>query len=360
MGELLVMATVLLEPMMQFGGSILAKPNSIAAKYTDSELRHLRLVKPRRFKSSQVRDTSAQVRIVAMHDEAYLGCVMGVGSFKKHRAGNGARSQSSRNSTVELKPAGVSRSTLILSSDTFSNINMKPSSQNPTHSGQQNQSSQTALRFIDLSHPLIHGQPTFPSDPKLAIIPHGTVATLKFNISQVLMGTHQGTHLDAMFHFLEDGRTLDQMPLDWFYGPARLLRIPKAAGTEITVEDLKPFEQFLQPEAKVVLGTGWYKQFGAANYFTDFPSLTLEAGRYLASRKIRLLGMDMPTPSKQWLGIHHIFLAKEAEIVLVEGLTNLDAVPDEFTFAGFPLNFQGRDGSPVRAVAICQSSQTKG
>ena len=206
----------------------------------------------------------------------------------------------------------------------------------------------------NLSHPLVHGQATFPSDPKLAIIPHGTVPTLKFNISQVLMGTHQGTHLDAMFHFLDDGRTLDQMPLDWFYGPARLLRIPKSAGAKITADDFKPFEPFLQPEAKVVLMTGWYRQFGARNYFTDFPSLTLEAGRYLASRKIRLLGMDMPTPSKQWYEIHHIFLAKETEIVLVEGLANLDAVPDEFTFAGFPLNFQGRDGSPIRAVAICR------
>jgi len=239
---------------------------------------------------------------------------------------------------------------------------MKQPLQNLSHDRKHNPSNRRALRFIDLSHPLVHGQPTFPSDPKLAIIPHGTVATLKFNISQVLMGTHQGTHLDAMFHFLEDGRTLDQMPLDWFYGPARLLRIPKPAGSEITVADLKPFERFLQPEAKVVLMTGWYKKFGAPNYFTDFPSMTLDAGRYLASRKIRLLGMDMPTPSKQWLEIHHIFLAKKTEIVLVEGLTNLDAVPDEFTFAGFPLNFKGRDGSPIRAVAICPSAtkQRKG
>jgi len=235
-----------------------------------------------------------------------------------------------------------------MSRATFGGMNMKQST--------YNQPGQTSLRIIDLSHPLIHGQPTFPSDPKLAIIPHGTVATLKFNISQVLMGTHQGTHLDAMYHFLDDGKTLDQMPLDWFFGPARLLRIPKTAGSEITVDDLKPLEQFLQPEAKVIIMTGWYKQFGAPNYFTEFPSLTLEAGRYLASRKIRLLGMDMPTPSKQWYEIHHIFLAKESEIVLVEGLTNLDALPDEFTFAGFPLNFLGRDGSPIRAVAICQSS----
>jgi kynurenine formamidase len=209
------------------------------------------------------------------------------------------------------------------------------------------------MKLIDLTHPLVHGQPTFPSDPKLAIIPHGTVATMKFNISQVLMGTHQGTHLDAMYHFLDDGKTIDQMPLDWFYGPARLLRLSRSAGETITADDLRQHERHLQPGAKIVVATGWHKQFGAPNYFTEFPSFTIEAARYLASRELRLLGMDMPTPGKDWYEIHHILLARDVEMVLVEGLANLDALPDEFTFIGFPLNFQGRDGSPIRAVAAC-------
>jgi arylformamidase len=216
------------------------------------------------------------------------------------------------------------------------------------------------MKIIDLAHPLVHGQSTFPGDPKLAITPHGTVATLKFNISQVIMGTHHGTHVDAMCHFLDDGKTIDQMPLEWFYGPTRVLRIPKGANDEITANDLLPFEPHLTPEAKVIVATGWYKNFGASSYFTEFPSFTLEAGRYLASRKIRLLGMDMPSPSKQWDAIHHILLAKEVEMVLVEGLANLGAVPDKFTFIGFPLNFKGRDGSPIRAVALCEDERGAG
>jgi arylformamidase len=209
------------------------------------------------------------------------------------------------------------------------------------------------MKLIDLSHPMIHGQPAFPNDPKLAIITHGTVPTHKYNISQVLMGTHQGTHLDAMFHFFDDGRTLDQMPLEWFYGPARRLNIPKPPNGEITAEDLRLHERHLAPGAKIIVATGWHQHFGAPDYFTDFPSFTLDAAKYLASRKIRLLGMDMPTPGRQWLEIHHVLLAKQVEIVLVEGLANLAALPDEFTFMGFPLNLQGRDGSPIRAVALC-------
>jgi kynurenine formamidase len=62
--------------------------------------------------------------------------------------------------------------------------------------------------------------------------------------------------------------------------------------------------------------------------------------------------MDTPTPGRDWYEVHHILLARDAEVVVVEGLTNLDQVPERFTFSGFPLNFKGRDGSPIRAVAI--------
>ncbi|HEX3987934.1 MAG TPA: cyclase family protein [Verrucomicrobiae bacterium] len=209
------------------------------------------------------------------------------------------------------------------------------------------------MQLIDLSHPLAQGQASFPNDPKMAILPHGTIATHDYNITQLLMGTHQGTHLDAMFHFFDDGRTLDQMPLEWFYGPAIVLHIPKNPNGEISVNDLRPHEKSLTAGTRVIVNTGWHKHFGKPDYFNDFPSFSLDAARYLATRKIRLLGMDMPTPGKQWLELHHILLAKNVEIVVVEALANLDALPDEFIFAGFPLNIKGRDGSPIRAVAIC-------
>lgn len=208
------------------------------------------------------------------------------------------------------------------------------------------------MKLIDLSHPLEHGQQTFPMDPKLSIIPHATTKTLSYNISQISMSSHQGTHLDAMYHFLDDGKTIDQMPLDWFYGPARILRIPKKAGEEISIDDLKVHQDYLTAGAKVIIESGWHKNFGAENFFTEFPSITQEAATYLAGRKLRLIGMDMPTPSRDYYEVHHTLLAADVEMVIVESLTNLDKVPDEFVFIGFPLNFKGRDGSPIRAVGL--------
>lgn len=208
--------------------------------------------------------------------------------------------------------------------------------------------------LVDLSHPLRDGMPSFPGDPVLSVTFHCTTSSpSKCNVSKIAMGTHQGTHLDAMFHFLDDGKTIDQMPLEWFHGPARMIRVPKAAGDIIDVADLAKHETVLLPGSRILVNTGWYREFGSERFFTEFPSMTQEAARYLASRRLRMIGMDMPTPSKDYVEVHYTLLAKEVEMVIVESLNNLDALPDdrEFIFTGFPLNFAGRDGSPIRAVA---------
>jgi arylformamidase len=212
------------------------------------------------------------------------------------------------------------------------------------------------LKLIDLTHPMRDGQPSFPGDPGLKVAPHATIAAQRCNVSLLSMGSHQGTHLDALYHFIPDGRRIDQMPLDWFYGPATLLRIPKEARAEITVEDLRPFEDKLTAGARIIYETGWHREYGEPNYFTDFPSLTQEAAAYLAGRRIRMLGMDTPTPGRDYYEVHHLLQQRPAEIVIVESLANLHLLPDDFIFIGFPLLFEGGDGSPIRAVAAVDAS----
>lgn len=213
-------------------------------------------------------------------------------------------------------------------------------------------------RLIDLSHPLEHGQPNFAFDPKIAVVVHSTLASIGYNMTQISMATHQGTHLDAPYHFYDDGKTIDQMPLDRFYGPAVLVDLAPgtclAAKTPITVEMLQPHVPKFQPEAKVIYRTGWDRTFGMPECFTDYPTLTLDAAQWIAQRRIGLLGMDTPTPSTEWKEVHLTLLKKGVEIVIVEGLTNLDKLPERFEFVGFPLNIKGRDGSPIRAVAVVE------
>jgi arylformamidase len=214
-------------------------------------------------------------------------------------------------------------------------------------------------RLIDLSHPLEHGQLNFPFDPKIAVVIHNTTSSIGYNMTQISMATHQGTHLDAPYHFYDDGKTIDQMPLDRFHGPAVLVDLaPRtflAARTPITVEMLESHESKFQPNAKVIYRTGWDRAFGTLEFFTDFPTLTPDAAQWIAESRIGLLGMDTPTPSTQWKEVHLTLLKKGVEIVIVEGLTNLEQLPSRFEFVGFPLNIKGRDGSPIRAIAVVES-----
>jgi arylformamidase len=211
-------------------------------------------------------------------------------------------------------------------------------------------------KLIDLSHPLEHGQPNFPWDPKISVIAHNTVASIGYNITQISLSTHQGTHLDAPFHFFDTGKTVDQIPLDQFYGPASLIDLAPgsflAPRTPITPEMLRPHARKFKPGTKIIYRTGWSRMFGRPEFFSDFPTLTLDSARWIAQQRIGLLGMDTPTPSTDWKECHHLLLKQGLEIVIVEGLTNLDRLPPRFTFVGFPLNIKGRDGSPIRAVAV--------
>jgi arylformamidase len=210
------------------------------------------------------------------------------------------------------------------------------------------------VKFIDLSHPMRDGQVSFPGDPTLQISSHYTIEKNRCNVSQVAMGSHQGTHLDALYHFIPHGKRIHEMPLEWFYGPAHVLRIPKKAREEITVADFKLFEALLVPGARIIYETGWHRHYGQPDYFTDFPSLTQEAAAYLANRRIRMLGMDTPTPGRDYYEVHHLLQQNPAEIIIVESLANLDALPEAFLFIGFPLPFEGGDGSPIRAVALVE------
>ena len=89
--------------------------------------------------------------------------------------------------------------------------------------------------FIDLSHPLSDGLPSFPGDPQLAIKVHNTLPQAGYNLTKITMGSHQGTHLDAPFHFFDDGKTLDRIELGRFYGPARMIDLPVFVGVTAAV-----------------------------------------------------------------------------------------------------------------------------
>ncbi len=210
-------------------------------------------------------------------------------------------------------------------------------------------------RFIYLTHTLASGLPAFPGDPQLQLKRY-EMPMSPFNLMEINLPTHQGTHLDAPYHFYANGRSVENIPLERFFGPATLIDLAPqgvlAPRTPLTVEDFAAFGDHFTPGARILYRTGWDRQFGHPEFFTHYPTLTLEAARWIASRKIGLLGMDTPTPSNDARECHLMLLAPGLEIVLVEGLSGLERLPVHFTLSAFPLKIQRGDGSPVRAVAI--------
>ena len=206
------------------------------------------------------------------------------------------------------------------------------------------------MKLIDLSHTIETGMTTYPGTPGPKLIRIATHNTNGYAELHLTLTTHTGTHLDAPFHMLEHGQKITDLAVDRFFGKAVVV---KPSGESFTVGDVKPA---LEKGADfVLLFTGMQKHWNTDDYFGDYPVLTLEAARLLASSEIKGVGIDaisIDKPDASEFVLHKTLLS--AGLVIIENLTGLDALPDGelFTLAVFPLKIKDGDGSPVRAVAI--------
>ncbi len=218
--------------------------------------------------------------------------------------------------------------------------------------------SDEARRIIDLSHPLSERTPEFPGDPPPVITIFDSTATPStagerhLNCSQLAMSLHCGTHMDAPFHFFQDRATIDQVLLDRCIGATLLVRLPfDVHGLSIEVQHLAPYESSLRRMRRVVLNTGWHHRWDADDYFSAHPLITGAAARFLVDCGVQLIGVDTPSVDQPPFDAHLALLGND--VLIVENLTNLDAIPgDVFQLIATPLKIVGRDGSPVRAVAV--------
>lgn len=208
------------------------------------------------------------------------------------------------------------------------------------------------LRIIDLTLPISEGLPTWPGDPVVRLRPHQEIgAGSDYRVSAITMGTHSGTHLDAPCHCIQGGPSLDRMDLNRCVGRVRVIPLGDLKpGAKITLEDLLPYEDALQNGGMVLLQTGWSRRIND-NFFTDFPSIEPDCARWLIDQGITLLGVEQPSLHVERDSlVHRMFLS--AGVIIVEGLANLDLVPDGAMVAILPLRLMGADGAPARAVCI--------
>jgi len=211
-----------------------------------------------------------------------------------------------------------------------------------------------ARRIVDLSFP-IDGT---DARGTVRLEPLKTFAEHRANITLVTFDTHSGTHLDAPSHQIPGAPALDRMDLGKCIGPARVIDCTaKGPYQMIDVADLEAIADRVGPGARLLFRTDWSRRWRDPDFDEGYPAFTVEAATWLTERGVALVGIDTPSvapcyrPVEFINAVHRPFL--EAEVVLVENLTNLAAVRQQaVTFAALPLNLVGSDGCPVRAVAI--------
>lgn len=207
----------------------------------------------------------------------------------------------------------------------------------------------TADGWIDISVTLRGGMVHWPSNPPVEItlqqsIERGDHA----NVSALSLGAHSGTHMDAPRHFIRDGIGIDRLPLDAVLGRARVVAIDDPVA--ITPDELESLD--LQPGERVLFKTANSARVWHTDEFVpDFVSISAPAARYLAQRRVKLVGVDYLSVGgykRDGAATHQALLG--AGIWIIEGL-NLDGLdPGAYDLICLPLKVVDGDGAPARAL----------
>ena len=192
---------------------------------------------------------------------------------------------------------------------------------------------------------------TYPGDPPPTIT--RTMDLSKgdsLTASHLSLNCHVGTHVDAPAHFLTQGATLEELPMDCFYGPAVVLNLE---GKEvIEVSDLVPHD--LLPSQHILLKTNNSRLLHQDQFSESFCVVSPDAARYLLSRMPRSIGfdyysLDPQQPIDPFLS-HRILAQSNIPVFVCLDLSEVQ--PGQYIFLGFPLRLEKIEASPVRAILM--------
>jgi len=209
--------------------------------------------------------------------------------------------------------------------------------------------------FYDLSQPIENGMAFYPGDPEPRI--QAAETPPPWRVSELHLGTHSGTHIDAPSHFIPSGKTIDQFPLARFVLPGLVVPVGRGEDEAIGWEGFEEYLPALRGGA-LLIHTGWDRFWGTERYLRH-PFLAPEAARRLAASGVNLIGIDALNVDSTGQGTSHAHeILLGSDILIVENLTRLDQLKPgvSYRFSFLPLRLSGLDGSPVRAVASWNSA----
>ena len=206
-------------------------------------------------------------------------------------------------------------------------------------------------KLYDVSIPIRPGMPQWPGDPPVAEQPLERTPEDVANVTQLVLTTHTGTHVDPPRHFVHGGATIDDVPLDRWVGPCWVADVT-AAAPEIEVHEL---EQAGIPAGteRLILKTSNHALWAsrADSFVEDYVGLSLAAAEWVVERGIRLVGIDylsigaMRTTNVE---THQLLLGND--VLIVEGLDLTGIEPGPYELLCFPLKIRDGDGAPARVA----------
>lgn len=202
------------------------------------------------------------------------------------------------------------------------------------------------MKYLDVSRPIFTGMPVWPGDTPTQFDFAATKAGgYSCNVGRLRTSMHAGTHVDAPYHYLEDGAKIDELAVETYFGPARVVDVRGRAV--VTPEAFAGLDLAATP--RVLLRTDCW--LDVTRFPATWPVLAPGLATFLVAQGVKLIGLDFPSvdaiDSKD-LPVHHE--CGRTGLLILESLDLRAAEPGVYDLSALPLRVRGGDGSPVRAV----------
>ncbi len=196
--------------------------------------------------------------------------------------------------------------------------------------------------------------------PQVEITPIASIEREGFFASKMVLSTISGTYLEAGSHILQEGKTLDQYPIERFFLPAKILRLPRQRErSRISRHLLEENAPLIVPGDALLIDTGWGVRWNTPGYVLSCPNFDNDALHWIIDQNISLLGVDVPCIESAWSEseeeakgtmLGELFVH---DILLLAPLVGLEKIcSDRGELICLPLPLRGTSGAPCRAIFL--------
>ena len=213
------------------------------------------------------------------------------------------------------------------------------------------------MKIYDISLPISPDIVVWPQSQavKLSRVSDQTIGDFA-TVTELHMGVHTGTHVDAPLHFLQGGAAIESLRLEILCGPALVRHAPTVDTISADV-----FEQLSIPQGteRLLIRTrnSEFWKTSPTRFQSDFVAVSADGAQWLVDHQIKLIGIDYLSiaPFSDLTTTHQILL--RADVILLEGLNLSHIAAGNYTLFCLPLNLLGSDGAPARTILTEEDGQ---